>query len=107
MNERSVWTEDADIIQWDEKQLNFLYQNQRIIDYLRNNRQLGIAATKGQGKTFLIKYKRVQYQNATSILEDNNIACFPKDIMVDTLDSTVNVDRSLYKLEFPQNVILK
>lgn len=93
-----VWTEDADVIRWDEKQLKLVYENQRIRDYLHSNRKLGIAATKGQGKTFLIKAKRAQYQNTTSILDDNNIACFPKDDMVDTLDSTVNVNKSLNKL---------
>lgn len=93
-----VWTEDADAIKWDDKQLKMIYANQRIKDYLHSNRKLGVAATKGQGKTFLIKAKRAQYQALSSSVDDNNIACFPKDDMVDTLDSTVNIDKSLNKL---------
>ncbi len=57
-----VWTEDADVIRWDEKRLCMVFENQRIKDYLRSNRKLGIAGTKGQGKTFLIKVKRARYQ---------------------------------------------
>lgn len=93
-----VWTEDADAIKWEDKQLKMVYENQRIRDYLRSNRKLGIAATKGQGKTFLIKAKRAQYQNPDMASEDRNIACFPINDMVDTLDSSVKVNKSLHKL---------
>lgn len=103
-----IWTEDADAIRWDDKQLKVVYINQRIRDYLHSNKKLGIAATKGQGKTFLIKAKRAQYQNTEMASEDKNIACFPIDDMVDTLDSTVNVSKSLHKLlnNYPEWVSL-
>lgn len=71
-----VWTEDADVIKWDDKQLKMVYMNQRIKDYLHNNRKLGIAATKGQGKTFLIKAKRRQYQNSSVASEDKKNCVF-------------------------------
>ncbi len=103
-----VWTEDADAIKWDDEQLKMVYMNQRIKEYLHNNRKLGIAATKGQGKTFLIKAKRRQYQNPNIASEDKRIACFPLDDMVDTLDSSVRVNKSLHKLliNYPEWVSL-
>lgn len=93
-----VWIEDADGIRWDGKQLKMIYTNQRINDYLNSNRKLGIAATKGQGKTFLIKVKRAKYQSLNGVEDGTNIACFPKNDMVDTLDSSVEVNRSLNKV---------
>lgn len=83
-----VWREDADSIRFGEKSLSIVYQNQIIKDYLKSNRRLGIAGTKGQGKTFLLKAKR------SMVSGDSNstpIICFPKDEMVDTLDSSISI----------------
>lgn len=57
-----------------------VFENQRIKDYLRSNRKLGIAGTKGQGKTFLIKVKRARYQKKGCMDWDGDpkIVCFPK-----------------------------
>lgn len=94
-----VWTEDADVIRWDEKRLGMVYENQKVKDYLRNNRKLGIAGTKGQGKTFLIKVKRARYQKKEWMDwdEDQNIICFPKNDMVDTIDNSISIDKSLHR----------
>lgn len=89
-----VWTEDADAIRFGEKPLEIVYRNNRIDEYLRSNRKFGLAGIKGQGKTFLLKVKRQQYQGANEESYDKAdsappIICFPKDIMVDTLNSSV------------------
>lgn len=91
-----VWTEDADSIRFGEKPLEIVYRNPIINGYLRSNRRLGLAGTKGQGKTFLLKVKRQQYQGKK---EEGNgkgeagppIICFPKDAMVDTLYSSIAI----------------
>jgi len=83
-----VWREDADSIRFGEKSLDIIYQNQIIRDYLKSNRRLGIAGTKGQGKTFLLKAKRAMVQGDNS---STPIVCFPKDEMVDTLDSSISI----------------
>ena len=89
-----VWTEDTDAIRFGEKPLEIVYRNKIIDEYLRSNRRLGLAGIKGQGKTFLLKVKRKQYQGTNEETNDKNdpvtpIICFPKDIMVDTLNSSV------------------
>lgn len=87
----SVWTEDADVIRFGEKSLKIVYKNQIIKDFLQSNRIFGIAGTKGQGKTFLLKVKRSNFQGKTENDEDGSsyITCFPSNMMTDTLDSAI------------------
>lgn len=85
-----VWTEDADVIRFGEKSLKIVYKNRVIKDYLKSNRIFGIAGTKGQGKTFLLKVKRSNFQGKTEDGEAGSyITCFPMDMMTDTLDSAI------------------
>lgn len=84
-----VWTEDADVIRFGEKSLKIVYKNQVIKDFLKSNRILGISGTKGQGKTFLLKVKRSNFQGKKEDEEGSYITCFPIDMMTDTLDGSV------------------
>lgn len=84
-----VWREDADSIRFEEDALDIVYQNPIIREYLHSNRKLGIAGTKGQGKTFLLKVKRKGYQGSSS--DGSSVVCFPKNLMVDTLDSSISI----------------
>ena len=55
-----VWIEDADVLSADSESLKIVFRNAIVDQYLSpKNERLGIAAIKGQGKTFLIKVKHV------------------------------------------------
>jgi len=89
--------EDADAIKIGDDTLRLLYKNNCIRDYLYNSKNLGLSGTKGQGKTFLIKSKRLLLQNGL-VDKDTPIVCFPKDaLMVDTLDNALTPNKSLIK----------
>ena len=54
-----VWVEDADDLDINSPELEVLYTNRIINSYLSSKSgSLGLAALKGQGKTFLIKVRR-------------------------------------------------
>ena len=95
----SVWSVDADEITLGGSSLNIIFQNNRIKEYLNQNKKFGLSGTKGQGKTFLIKAKRNLLQIKKSDKEVySDITCFPKDAsMVDTLDNTLLAHRSIAK----------
>lgn len=84
-----VWIEDADGILMNEKALDIVYQNNRIREFLNSRKTLGISGIKGQGKTFLLKVKRSEAEKTDSI------ECFPRDSMVDQLDSALVIHPSL------------
>lgn len=84
-----VWIEDADGIRMNEKALDIVYQNNHIRDFLNSRRILGVSGIKGQGKTFLLKVKRSRAEKSDSI------ECFPRDFMVDQLDSALVINPSL------------
>lgn len=86
-----VWVEDADKLQVDSSELEIVYINRKVKEFLNSRDCLGIAGTKGQGKTFLLKVKRKK-------AESQYIPCFPLNIPVDTVDSALHIDDSLYKL---------
>lgn len=87
-----VWTEDADQLTMDSKELNIIYKNRKIDLYLQTKSHiLGLAGVKGQGKTFLIKVKR------KSISIDLSTICLPYNKMVDTVDNSLTIDKSLRK----------
>ncbi len=87
-----VWTEDADQLTMDSKELNIIYKNRKIDLYLQTKSHiLGLAGVKGQGKTFLIKVKR------KSISMDSSTICLPYNKMVDTVDNSLTIDKSLRK----------
>lgn len=87
-----VWVEDADKLELNSKELNIVYKTEQIDRYLGSLTCLGLAGTKGQGKTFLIKVKR-------KLCEDKRgIICLPKGFLMDTIDSAINIDISLSKL---------
>lgn len=86
-----VWIEDADAIELNEKSLDIVYQNERVHNFLNSSKNLGISGIKGQGKTFLLKVKRSTAEKIESI------DCFPKNLMVDQLDSSIRLDKSINK----------
>lgn len=83
-----VWHTDADAIKGDCDQLQTVYQNRRITSFLSYNSSiLGIVGIKGQGKTLLIKAKRMLISK-----KDKGTVLLPKDaVMVDTLDSNIRI----------------
>ena len=86
-----IWVEDADRLNIDSRELNIVYSNRVIDSYLNGNNSLGLAGIKGQGKTFLIKVKR------KSIEDKGSGICLPFSKMVDTVDSSFSIDRSLFR----------
>lgn len=93
-----VWVEDADKLEIDSKELDIVFKNRAISSYLSSKSTLGLAGIKGQGKTFLIKVKRKNIKN------DESIVCIPKNNLVDVIDSSVNIDRSLYNYLIDYNI---
>lgn len=83
-----VWVEDADKLELNSNELNVVYQNSLVKNYLKSNTALGLAGIKGQGKTFLIKVKRLQS-------EKDNLVCLPKNHILDTVDSSIEIDKSI------------
>lgn len=86
-----VWVEDADNLEIDSPELAIVFSNRRVQTYLNGKHALGIAGIKGQGKTFLIKVKRKRAE-----LTCPN--CIPRNMTVDTVDSSILIDDSLFKL---------
>ena len=75
----NIWMAQADTISFqDQAVLNILYENKTVTDFLLSERSTGISATKGMGKTFLIKIKRFKKQ-----AEDNGCLILPRDRLVD------------------------
>ena len=94
-----VWVEDADKLSVSSSELNVVYTNQAIESYLmKSGHSLGLTGVKGQGKTFLIKVKRKM------IDEDDSTICLPYERMVDTIDSSISINQSLYKYLKDYNV---
>lgn len=86
-----VWIEDADAIALNEKSLEIVYENDRVRTFLNSNKVLGISGIKGEGKTFLLKVKRAEAE------KEESINCFPKNLMVDQLDSSIRLTSSINK----------
>ena len=77
---KNIWRAQADTISFqDEEILNVLYENKAVEEFLYSDQSKGISATKGMGKTFLIKIKRFQTQSQ----ENNGVLILPKDRLVD------------------------
>lgn len=95
-----VWVEDADNLEINSKELDVLYKNRAIDNFLGSaNKRLGIAGVKGQGKTFLIKVKRKAIET-----DITGMICLPHDSMVDSIDSSFFIDQSLYNYLVDYNV---
>ena len=86
-----VWVEDADKLVIDSPELAIVFSNRRVRAFLNSKDCLGVAGIKGQGKTFLIKVKRKKSEEICP-------NCIPRDMLVDTVDSSLHIDESLSKL---------
>lgn len=76
---KSVWVIDADGIESIEEGLNNLLKTNSVIEFLDEEKKLGVAAKKGFGKTFLLKVKRDNTQGKPGII------CIPSNSMVDVI----------------------
>lgn len=76
---KSVWVIDADGIESIEEGLNNLLKTNSVIEFLDEEKKLGVAAKKGFGKTFLLKVKRDNTQGKQGII------CIPSNSMVDVI----------------------
>ena len=86
-----VWHPEADSMIFDSNTLKIVYRNTLIDSYLSSNRSLGITGIKGQGKTFLIKAKRLSLESSYVLL--------PRDsVMIDTIDEDLRLEKN--KLKF-------
>lgn len=75
----SVWTVDADIVSFDYDSIkNVLLRNGAIDIFLDAKDTMGLSASKGMGKTFILKTKRLYSQKMSGVL------CLPENNMVDT-----------------------
>lgn len=86
-----VWVNDADKLEYDSKELGVVYENNIIQNFLNSSSSLGLAGVKGQGKTFLLKVKR------KNCVEQKEMVCLPYGRMVDTVDSSLEIDDSMHK----------
>ncbi len=86
------WIVDADRLQMHDFDDKILYRNKVVESFINNDRNLGIEAPKGMGKTFLMKCKRMKSQS-------QGIRCFPQDSMCDILDKVTFEDSMLKYLE--------
>jgi len=81
----SKWEEDAENMQ--EADSFVLFENAIVSKFLDSPTMFGIAGIKGQGKTFLLKYKRIALQKKQ---KKSGIICFPKNgRLLDVVDSTI------------------
>lgn len=76
---KSVWVIDADGIESMDEGLNNLLKTNSVIEFLDDEKKLGIAARKGFGKTFLLKVKRDNMQGKPGVI------CIPSNSMVDVI----------------------
>lgn len=76
------WILDADGIDFDSSISKNVYQNRIVKIYLDEEKKLGIAATRGLGKTYLLKVKRTQCQSKPGTV------CLPNNSMVDAPSAT-------------------
>lgn len=83
----SIWVVDADQIQSYDYNSNILFKNDRVKEFLLDDKKLGIMSPKGFGKTFLLKSKR-------KISQDAGILCLPKDVMCDILENVSIPDQN-------------
>jgi hypothetical protein len=91
-----IWHEDADSFTGDDDFSNIVLRNKIVETYLSDTRILGIAAIKGQGKTFLIKAKRKKLQNTKEGKDEStSVTCYPKGSLVDTLISPINFNHKI------------
>lgn len=74
----NIWVDDADYMDINSEELRNIYKNYCVKDYLEYTNKLGIASTKGIGKTFLLKAKRINSQ-------ENGEICYPKDNMLNVI----------------------
>lgn len=72
----NIWLADADSLKLSDKFDYLLFTNSYVKDFL-DPRRLGVCASKGMGKTFLLKCKRIKCQKS--------MTCLPKDSLVDNL----------------------
>jgi hypothetical protein len=92
-----IWRTDADGFKGGDRGLKIIFENNAVKNFLTDPKMLGVAATKGQGKTFLIKAKRNRLHNSTNPESDTtSVDCFPKDVsLVDTFSSTIDINKPL------------
>lgn len=86
-----VWIEDADAIEMNDRSLKIIYLNERVESFVFSKKMLGVSGIKGQGKTFLLKVKRNLAE------KEESVTCFPKNYMVDQLDSSIVINNSINK----------
>lgn len=86
-----VWVEDADKLVVDSHELAIVFSNRKVRSFLNSRDSLGVSGIKGQGKTFLLKVKRKK-------VEESCPNCIPQNMLVDTIDSAIKIDDSLWKL---------
>lgn len=78
---KPVWIIDADGIENFDESISNVYYSTKVRAFLDEDKKLGVVATKGFGKTFLLKVKRNNMQYI------KKAQCIPKDSMLDALIS--------------------
>jgi hypothetical protein len=86
-----VWDIDADIIRIGQGGITKqLFRNSRIDDFLTEEYSMGISGSKGMGKTFVLKCKRLLSQN-------EGLLVLPRDSLLDTAGA-IELSKSHIKL---------
>lgn len=75
----NVWIQDADQVDFSEFNLSNVFITRCVKNFLHGEKILGITASRGIGKTFLLKARRMIEQSKSGI------ACLPEDAMLATL----------------------
>ena len=58
----SIWKVEADILDFKENEKSLILRNPSIDLFLDETDSMGISASKGMGKTFILKIKRLENQ---------------------------------------------
>jgi len=90
---KNVWLTDADNINFTEiSPENLVFINKNADEFLYSNNKLCIIATKGFGKTLLLKFKKY------NILKDSKAITVPSKDVLDTISFPINLDDDVLAL---------
>lgn len=91
---KSIWSKDADNIVFKDIDIDkLIYKNTSVSEFLEYKNKLCVIATKGYGKTLLLKYKRHKLLNMKK-----GYNFIPVNNDIDTLSLSTNLTKGKYNL---------
>jgi len=91
---KSIWSKDADNITFKDVDIDkLIFKNSSVSEFLDYKNKLCVIATKGYGKTLLLKYKR-----HTLLITKKGYNFIPVNNDIDTLSLSANLTQEKYNL---------